>query len=112
MAFRDCFMQADPKLLEPIYEVVITVPDEYMGDVMSDLPSRRAIILGMSADGHYQKITARIPLVELDKYSTALRSITQARATYSTSFAEYLPVPPAIQHKLVTEYQTHLHHED
>ncbi len=112
MAFKDCFMQADPKLLEPIYTVTVTVPDDFMGEVMSDLPTRRAMILGMEADGHYQKINASMPLAELDKYSTALRAMTQARATYTAEFSEYQPTPPNVQQKLVTEYQKHLHHED
>ncbi len=112
MAFKDCFMQADPKLLEPMYNVTITVPDDFMGEVISDLPSRRALIHGMEADGHYQKISAVMPLAELDKYSTSLRAMTQARASYVSEFAEYQPTPPMVQQKLVTEYQKHLHHEE
>lgn len=111
MAFREAFLQADPKLLEPIYEVVITVPEEYLGDVMSDLPARRAVILGVDTDGQYQKIRARMPLAELDRYSTALRSMTQGRAVYTAEFAEYQPVPPHVQQKLVQEYQAQLHGE-
>ncbi len=112
MAFKDCFMQADPKLLEPIYNVTVTVPDDFMGEVMSDLPTRRAMIQGMEADGHYQKISALMPLAELDKYSTSLRAMTQGRANYEAVFAEYQPTPPMVQQKLVTEYQKHLHHEE
>jgi elongation factor G len=112
MAFKDAFLQADPKLLEPIYAVTITVPDEYMGDVMSDLPSRRAVIMGMDSDGHYQHIYARMPLAELDRYATALRSMTQGRATYTAEFAEYQPVPPHVQQKLVQEYQGAVHGEE
>ena len=112
MAFKEAFMQADPKLLEPIYSVEITVPDEYMGDVLSDLPARRAVVLGMDSDGHYQKINIRMPLAELDRYSTALRSMTQGRAVYTAEFAEYQPVPPHVQQKLVQEYQAQLHGEE
>ncbi|GIV54801.1 MAG: elongation factor G [Candidatus Kapaibacterium sp.] len=112
MAFKEAFLQADPKLLEPIYSVTIIVPDEYMGDVMSDLPSRRAVILGMDSDGHYQRIYTRMPLAELDRYSTALRSMTQGRATYTAEFAEYQPVPPHVQQKLVQEHQAELHGEE
>lgn len=112
MAFKEAFMQADPKLLEPIYTVTITVPDEYMGDVLSDLPARRAVILGMDSDGHYQRIYTRMPLAELDRYSTALRSMTQGRAVYTAEFAEYQPVPPHVQQKLVQEYQAVLHGEE
>ena len=94
-------MQASPKILEPIYFVEIKVPEEYVGDVMSDLPSRRGVILGIDSDGHYQKIKARMPLAELDKYSTALRSMTQARGTHSQEFAEYQTVPPTVQLELI-----------
>ena len=111
-AFKDCFLQADPKLLEPMYNVTIIVPDDYMGDVMSDIPSRRGLILGMDAEGHYQKISVRMPLAELDKYSTSLRAMTQGRATYSAEFSEYQAVPPLVQKKLVEEYQKHLHGEE
>ncbi|MBX7154692.1 MAG: elongation factor G [Bacteriodetes bacterium] len=111
-AFKDCFMQADPKLLEPIYDITVTVPDEFMGDVLSDLPSRRGVIIGMDTDGHYQKINARMPLAELDKYSSGLRAMTQARATYTAEFAEYQPVPPMVQQKLVQEYAAHGAHAE
>jgi elongation factor G len=107
MAFKDCFMQADPKLLEPVYNIEITVPDDFMGDVMSDLPSRRGMIMGMDADGHYQKIKAQMPLAELDKYSMALRAMTQGRASYTQEFAEYMPVAANVQQKLVQDYALH-----
>lgn len=106
MAFKNSFVEADPKILEPIYEVEVLVPDDYIGDVMSDLPSRRGVILGIESDGHYQRIRARIPLAELDKYSTVLRSMTQGRATYSGHFLEYAPVPLELQQKLMTSYQS------
>ena len=72
---------------------------------MNDLPSRRGVILGSDTEGHYQKIKARMPLAELDKYSTALRSMTQARATYSSEFLEYAPVPPNVQAELIENYK-------
>ena len=109
MAFRDAFIKADPQLLEPIYNVQIIVPEQQVGEIMSDLPSRRGEIQGIDADGHYQIINARMPLTELDKYSTALRSLTQGRATYSAEFADYAPVPGNIQHQLHEDY---LHHQD
>ena len=105
MAFKEAFHQADPKILEPIYEVEIRVPEELMGDVVTDLQTRRSIILGMDSNGHYQVIKARTPLAELDKYSTSLRSITQGRGSYSGKFAEYAPVPADIQRKLGEEYK-------
>ncbi|MCS6965142.1 MAG: elongation factor G [Candidatus Kapabacteria bacterium] len=111
MAFKHAFLEADPRVLEPIYEVTITVPDEFVGAVISDLPSRRAVILGVESDGHYQRIRAHMPLAELDKYSAALRSLTQGRATYMQRFIEYVPVPPHIQQKLVEEHRTHVAEE-
>ena len=105
MAFRDGFKNAAPKILEPIYNVEIKVPTNFVGDIMSDLPSRRGVILGSDTEGHYQKIKARMPLAELDKYSTALRSMTQARATYSSEFLEYAAVPPNIQAELIEAYK-------
>ncbi|MFA7627303.1 MAG: elongation factor G, partial [Candidatus Kapaibacterium sp.] len=105
MVFKDNFTQASPKILEPIYNVEIKVPEDYVGDVMSDLPSRRGVILGIDSEGKYQKIKARMPLAELDKYSQALRSMTQARATYSSEYAEYQAVPPNVQVELIETYK-------
>jgi elongation factor G len=105
MAFKEAFHQADPKILEPIYEVEIRVPEELMGDVVTDLQTRRSIILGMDSNGPYQVIKAKTPLSELDKYSTSLRSITQGRGSYSGKFSEYAAVPSDIQRKLAEEYK-------
>ena len=105
MAFKEAFQQADPKILEPIYEIEISVPEELMGDVVTDLQTRRSIIIGMDSNSHYQVIKARTPLAELDKYSTSLRSITQGRGHYTGHFAEYAPVPSDIQKKLAEEYK-------
>ncbi len=105
MAFKEAFQLADPKILEPIYEIEIMVPEELMGDVVTDLQSRRSIILGMDSKGSYQVIKARTPLAELDKYSTSLRSITQGRGNYTGKFAEYATVPGEIQKKLAEEYK-------
>ncbi len=105
MAFKETFVQAAPKILEPIYELEIKVPEDFMGDVMSDLPSRRGLILGIDSEGKYQKIIARMPLAELDKYATALRSMTQARATYSAKFLEYQAVPPNVQQELIDAFK-------
>lgn len=106
MAFKNSFVEADPRILEPIYEVDILVPDDYVGDVMSDLPSRRGVIIGIESDSHYQRIKARIPLSELDKYSTGLRAMTQGRASYTGHFLEYAPVPPDLQHRLMASHQS------
>lgn len=105
MAFKEAFQLADPKILEPIYEIEIFVPEELMGDVVTDLQSRRSVILGMDSKGNYQVIKARTPLAELDKYSTSLRSITQGRGNYTGKFAEYAGVPGEIQKKLAEEYK-------
>lgn len=103
MSFRDGFLNASPQLLEPLYEIEITVPAEYMGDVMSDLSSRRGQILGMDAEGSIQKIKAIVPLQELDKYTTRLKSMTQGSATYSRKFHDYGPVPHDIQQRVMDE---------
>jgi elongation factor G len=105
MAFKEAFHQAQPQLLEPIHDIEVHVPEDLMGDVMSDLQARRSIIMGMDNAGRYQVIKARIPLAEMDGYSTTLRSITQGRAKFKTSFAEYAVVPPDLQKKLSEEYR-------
>ncbi len=112
MAFRDAFIQADPYLLEPIYHVQIITPEEQVGEIMSDLPLRRAEIVGIDADGHYQIVRTRMPLAELDRYSTVLRSLTAGRATFSAEFTEYAPVPGNIQHDLHQEYLKHQSEEE
>lgn len=105
MAFKNNFVDAAPKILEPIYNVEIKVPEEFVGDVMSDLPTRRAVIQGIDAEGSYQKVKARMPLAELDKYSSGLRSMTQAKATYSAELAEYQSVPMNVQQELIEAYK-------
>ncbi|OYT10566.1 MAG: elongation factor G [Bacteroidetes bacterium 4572_112] len=89
----------------PIYNVSIKVPETYVGDIMSDLPTRRALILGIDAEGKSQKINTKMPLTELDKYATALRSMTQARASFDATFAEYQAVPMNIQQDLIKAYK-------
>lgn len=103
MAFKDGFLKASPQLLEPIYEIEVTLPSVYMGDVMSDLSSRRGQILGMDAEGTIQKIKAIVPLQELDQYTTRLKSMTQGSATYSRKFYDYAQVPPDIQKRVIEE---------
>lgn len=104
-AFKQAFEQANPKILEPIYEVEVLVPEELMGDVMTDLQTRRSIIMGMDSQGGYQVIKARTPLAEMYKYSTTLKSLTQGKASFTSQFAEYSPVPPDIQVKLAQEHK-------
>jgi elongation factor G len=103
-AFAEAFRKAGPKILEPIYEVEVLTPGDRMGDVMSDLQGRRAMILGMNSEGRYEKLKTKVPLAELNKYSTALSSLTNGRATYGMRFIEYALVPPDVQDKLQAAY--------
>ncbi len=104
-AFKEAFKAADPLILEPIYEMEILVPEELMGDVMSDLQSRRSIIGGMESQGRYQLIRATTPLAEQYKYTTALKSMTQGRASFKRRFKEYAPVPYEVQKSLLAKHQ-------
>ncbi len=103
-AFSRAFKEAGPKIMEPVYEVEVLVPSDYMGDVMSDLQGRRAIVQGMASEKGFEKITARVPLAEMNKYSTALSSLTSGRAMYSMKFDEYTQVPGEIQDELLKAY--------
>jgi elongation factor G len=103
-AFKDAFAKADPILLEPIYEIEITIPEEYMGDVMGDISARRGKVLGMDSDGHFQIIKAEVPLANLYKYSNTLRSLCQGRGYHRRKFSHYEYVPREIQEKIVEEY--------
>ncbi len=104
-AFKEAFKNAGPKILEPIYDVEVIVPEEKMGDAMTDLQGRRAVIMGMESEGNYQKIKAKVPLAEMNRYSTTLSSITSGRATYGMKFAEYQQVPMDVQEKLLKAYE-------
>jgi elongation factor G len=104
-AFSNAFKNAGPKILEPIYLVEVYVPSDRMGDVMSDLQGRRAIVQGMSSEKGFEKITAKVPLAEMNKYSTALSSLTNGRAMYTLSFDEYAQVPGEIQDQLLKAYE-------
>lgn len=104
-AFSQAFKVAGPKIMEPVYEVEVLVPSDYMGDVMSDLQGRRAIVQGMSSEKGFEKITAKVPLAEMNKYSTALSSLTSGRAMYSMKFDEYTQVPGEIQEELLKAYE-------
>lgn len=103
-AFKDAFRNAAPKIMEPIYSVEVLVPSDKMGDVMSDLQNRRAIIEGMSSDKGFDILNARVPLAELYRYSTTLSSLTNGRATYSMKFASYEQAPSDVQDKLLKAY--------
>ncbi|MBO5314656.1 MAG: elongation factor G [Prevotella sp.] len=103
-AFSAAFREAGPKILEPIYDLEVFVPSDFMGDVMSDLQGRRALIMGMDSEAGYQKLQAKIPLKELSSYSIALSSITGGRASFTTKFASYELVPNDIQQELIKQH--------
>ncbi len=103
-AFSEAFRNANPKVLEPVYDVEVMVPGDVMGDVMSDLQGRRAIIMGMSSEDGFEKIQAKVPLKEMSSYSTALSSITGGRSSFTMKFASYELVPGDVQEKLLKEY--------
>ena len=103
-AFKEAFRNAGPKIMEPIYNVSVMTPTEYMGACMSDLQNRRALIEGMGTDKGFDTIKARVPLAELYKYSTTLSSLTSGSATFTMEFADYQPVPGDVQDKLLKAY--------
>ena len=105
-AFSAAFREAGPKILEPIYDLEVYVPADFMGDVMSDLQGRRALIMGMDSEAGYQKLQAKIPLKELANYSISLSSLTGGRASFTTKFASYELVPNDIQQQLIKEHES------
>ena len=102
-AFSEAFKKANPKILEPIYDLEVYVPADMTGDVMSDLQGRRAMIMGMDMENGYQKLQAKIPLKELSNYSVALSSLTGGRASFNASFASYELMPSDLQQQLIAE---------
>jgi elongation factor G len=111
-AFAEAFRNAGPKILEPIYDVEVFVPSDKMGDVMSDLQGRRAMIMGMSSENGYEKLIARVPLKEMSSYSTSLSSLTGGRASFIMKFASYELVPGDVQDKLMKEFEANQANED
>ncbi len=103
-AFSQAFKNANPKILEPVYDVEVLTPGDTMGDVMSDLQGRRAIIMGMESDNGIEKLNAKVPLKEMSSYSTSLSSITGGRSSFSMKFSSYELVPGDVQEKLLKEY--------
>ena len=103
-AFSQAFKIAGPKILEPVYDVEIMVPSDRMGDVISDLQGRRGMVLGMASEKRFEVIKAKVPLAEMNKYSTALSSITGGRAMYTMKFAEYAQVPGDVQDQVIKAY--------
>ena len=111
-AFSEAFRNAGPKILEPIYDVEVFVPSDKMGDVMSDLQGRRAMIMGMNSENGYEKLIARVPLKEMSSYSTSLSSLTGGRASFIMKFASYELVPGDVQDKLMKEFEANQSNED
>lgn len=107
-AFKDAFERAAAQILEPIYDLEVLCSDDVLGDVMGDLQTRRAIIMGMGSEGHYQKISARVPQTEMYQYSSSLRSLTQGRAKFNRQFAAFSPMPPDLQKQLIEERRAEL----
>ena len=103
LAFKKAVSEAKPVLLEPIMEVTVTTPDEYMGDIMGDLNGRRGRVLGMESAGKYQQIKANVPLAEFQTYAPDLRSMTGGRGIYSMGFSHYDEVPAQIADKVIEE---------
>lgn len=106
-AFRQAFNNADPQLLEPVYDLEVTCPDEQTGSVISDLQTRRGIVEAIKTEGHFQKIHAHVPLAEMYGYSSAIRSFTKGRAKFAMQFHEYATVPYELQKTLIDEYKKH-----
>lgn len=111
-AFSEAFKNAGPKILEPIYDVVVSVPSDKMGDVMSDLQGRRAMIMGMESDRGIEILKAKVPLKEMSNYSISLSSLTGGRASFTMKFASYELVPSDVQDKLLKEYEASQKDED
>jgi elongation factor G len=107
MAFKNTFVEASPKLLEPIYNVSIKIPEEFVGDIMSDLPSRRGMILGIDVEGKKQVVNAKMPLSELDRYAGTLRSMTGSRGTFVSELDGYEPVPQNVAQELISKHNAH-----
>ncbi len=110
-AFKKGFMEAKPVILEPIYDINVKIPEEFMGDVMGDISGRRGKIQGMDSESPFQIIKAKVPLSELHKYSTQLRSLTSGRGMFAMSFSHYEEVPKEVEGKIIEEYQKHKEEE-
>jgi elongation factor G len=112
MAFKKAFNEASPVLLEPIYDIEVRVPEEFMGDVMGDISSRRGKIQGMDSETGFQIVRAKVPLSELHKYSTALRSMTGGRGIHKQRFSHYEEVPHEIALRIIEEAKKNKEEEE
>jgi elongation factor G len=105
------FKKAGPKILEPVYNLEVFTPSERMGDVMSDLQGRRTIIMGMGSEKGYEKISAKVPLKEMNNYSTSLNSLTGGRGWFTLEFDAYEKVPSDVQDELLKAYEAEQNEE-
>ena len=104
-AFKESFMAAEPGLLEPITNVEVKVPEEYMGDVMGDISGRRGKIMGVDSDGHFQKVKAKLPQAELHNYATKIRSLTGGRGFHTETHRHYENLPSEFEQKVIAAYK-------
>ncbi len=111
-AFRQAFNNADPQLLEPVYLLEVTCLDDQTGAVINDLQTRRGIVESIKTEGHFQKVSAYVPLAEMHGYSSSLRSFTKGRAKFALNFHEYVAVPFELQKTLIDEYKKHNKDDD
>ncbi len=111
-AFREAFKSANPKIMEPVYDIAVTVPTDAQGGVMTDLQGRRAIVMGMDAEGKYTTLHAKAPLAEMNRYCTSLSSLTSGRGTFTMTYAEYQQVPTDVQQTLLKAYEESAADED
>jgi elongation factor G len=111
MGFKEGYLKCSPVILEPIYNIAVLVPEDYTGDVMGDISSRRGRIIGMEPLGKMQRVRASVPLAELYKYSVDLRSKTQGQGVYTREFSHYEEVPSDVAHRLQEEYRASRQHD-
>jgi elongation factor G len=111
-AFSQAFKEAGPKIMEPVYDVEVMVPEDAMGSVMTDLQGRRGMIMGMDSAGKNQVIRVKVPGAELSKYATSLSSITSGRGVFNMKFDQYQQVPTDVQERLLKEYEESLEEEE
>lgn len=111
MAFREAISKAKPVLLEPIMKVLISIPDAYMGDITGDLNHKRGRVLGMSADEGLQVVHAEVPMAEMHKYATELRSMTQGRGSFEMEFERYEQVPSNVANEIIAKHQAEVEAE-
>ncbi|MBT3607410.1 MAG: elongation factor G, partial [Candidatus Marinimicrobia bacterium] len=102
-AFRKAFLEAKPCLLEPIMDIEVTIPEDFMGDIMGDISGKRGKIMGMDADGKFQVIKAQVPQAELYNYATTVRSLTGGRGIHAESFSHYEKMPKDQQNKVIKD---------